>query len=116
MLAPLASGVPRVIVPALKLLLKPPPLGCPLLGAVLSSSSVVPCTVTVQGVVAGVPVAAQVTASLMPATTTAPEVIALRSARPAALGKVSRSIMRKRKRVTLAPVLLTHLRRIERVP
>src|SRR6266545_1770438 len=111
MLAPLASGVPSVTVPALRVLLKPPPLGCD-----GGCSSVVPCTVAVQGGVAGAPVAAHVTVSLIPATTTALEVRGLRSAIPDGAGKVVRSITRKRNRVTAAPVLFTNLLRIERVP
>ena len=110
-LAPLARGVPSVTVPALMLPLKPLPFGCG--GGV---SRVVPWTVAVQGGVAGAPVAAQVAASLMPATTTATEVRGLRSAKPDAAGKVSRSMIRKRNRVTEPPVLFTQRRRIESVP
>src|SRR5450432_1013268 len=114
MLAPLASGVPSVIVPAPMLELKPPPLGCPVLGAVLSCSSVVPCTVTEHGVAC--PAAVQVAESFMPATTTELEVIGLMSAKPDAAGNVSRSIIRNRKRVMFAPVLLTNLLRMLSVP
>src|SRR5882724_7449510 len=110
MLAPFASGVPRVIVPALRLLLKPPPFTCE-----GGCSSVVPCTISVQGV--PIPAAVQVTVSLIPAAKTGPEVRGLRSAiLGGTAGKVVTSIMRKRNRVTLAPVLLTHRRRMERVP
>src|SRR5262245_28137493 len=111
MLAPFASGVPKVTVPALRLVLNPPPLGCD--GGI---SRVVACTVMVQGGVAGAPVAAQVAASVMPATTTAAEVRGLMSANPDGAGKVVRSITRKRKRVTFPPVLFTNLLRSERVP
>src|SRR6266853_37884 len=108
-LAPLASGVPRVIVPALMLVLKPPPLGCG--GAV---SRVVPWTVTEHGVAC--PAAVQVTESLIPATTTEPDVIGLKSAIPEGAGKVVRSIIRKRNRVMGAPVLFTNLLRMLSVP
>src|SRR4030095_6522448 len=104
MLAPLASGVMSVTVPAVRLVLKPPPFGCE-----GGWSRVVPCTVAVQGGVAGAPVAAHVTLSLMPATTTAPEVLALMSAIPEGAGKVVISIIRKRSEVMLPPVLLTNL-------
>jgi len=49
---------------------------------------VVPCTVVVHGGVAGAPVAAQVAESLMPATTTAPDVRARKSAKPDGAGNV----------------------------
>ena len=103
MLAPLASGVPSVIVPALTLPLKPEPFGCA--GGV---SRVVPWTVTVQGGVTGAPVAAQVAASSMPATTTEADVRGRISATPDGAGNVVRSTTRKRRRVTLPPVLLTN--------
>src|SRR5678815_3635802 len=111
MLAPLASGVPSVTVPAVRLLLKPPPFGCD-----GGWSSVVPCTVALHGGVAGAPVAEHVTVSLMPATTTAPEVRGLRSAMPEGAGKVVMSIIRKRSEVMEAPVLFTNLLRREIVP
>src|SRR5580765_3222089 len=111
MLAPLASGVPRVMVPALKVLLKAPPFGCD--GGV---STVVPCMFTVHGVVATPFEARHVAASLMPALTTRLEVLARRSANPLGAGKVVISIIRKRSRVTAAPVLLTNLRRKSSVP
>src|SRR5258705_10670104 len=110
-LAPLARGVASVTVPAFMLLLKPPPFGCD-----GGCSSVVPCTVAVQGGVAGAPVAAHVPASLMPATATDPEVRGLRSAKPDGAGNVVTSITRKRQRVTLPPVLFTILLRILMVP
>src|SRR6185369_10329817 len=93
-LAPLANGVPRVTVPALKVLLKPPPFGC---GG--GCSRVVPWTVTVQRGTAGAPVAAHVTGSLMPATTIETEVRGRISANPDGAGKVVRSTIRKRSRV-----------------
>ena len=77
MLAPLASGVASVTVPALMLELKAEPLG-----AAGGVSSVVPWMVIVQGGVAGAPVAAHVAASVTPATTTDPEVRFRRSAKP----------------------------------
>src|SRR5262245_41421544 len=111
MLAPFASGVPSVTVLALKLPLKPLPLGCD-----GGCSSAVPCTVTVHGVVAEPVDARQVAASVIPDTTTATEVRGLKSAMPDGAGKVVRSITRNRNRVTLPPVLFTNLRRIEIVP
>jgi hypothetical protein len=94
--APLASGVPSVIVPAESDALMPPPLtwlgGC---------SSVVPSTVLLPLVVV---------------TTMAVEVRARRSAVPEGDGKVTRLVMRKRSRVTGAPVLLVHVRRKSSVP
>src|SRR5258708_16416225 len=108
-LAPLASGVPRVMVPALILLLKPPPFGCE-----GGCSSVVPFTVTEQGV--AWPAAVHVTESLIPATTTELDVRGRRSAIPEGAGNVVRSTTRKRKRVILAPVEFTNLRRMLNVP
>ena len=110
-LAPFANGVPRVIVPALKVLLKPPPFGCD-----GGCSRVSPCTFTVHGVVATPFDARQVAASLMPATTTNVEVRGRRSETPLGAGKVVKSTMRKRSRVTEPPVLLTNLRRKLIVP
>ena len=52
----------------------------------------------------------------MPPTTTAPDVRGLKSAKPSAAGKVSRSRIRKRSRVTEPPVLFTKRRRIDSVP
>ena len=83
MLAPLASGVPSVTVPAPRL----PPKAVPF-GDAGGCSRVVPWTLTVQGGVAGAPVAAHVAASLTPATTTRVEVRARRSAIPDGAGKV----------------------------
>ena len=111
MLAPFASGVANVTVFAPILPLKPLPLGCE-----GGCSSVVPCTVAVHGGVTGAPVWEQVTGSLMPATTTEVEVRGRKSAMPDGAGKVVTSITRKRNLVTLAPVLFTHLLRIESVP
>jgi hypothetical protein len=71
MLAPGASGVPRVTVPADSEALKALPFG-----ELGGCSSVVPWTVAVQGGVAGAPIAAHVAASLIPATTTDGEVFA----------------------------------------
>ena len=59
--APFASGVPSVIVPDDHVELNAPPLGCD-----GGCSNVVPCTLTVQGVVATPLEARQVTASLIP--------------------------------------------------
>src|SRR5262245_55528989 len=70
----------------------------------------------VHGGTEGEPVARQVPTSLTPDTTTATDVRGLRSAKPDAAGNVSRSIILKRSRVTLPPVLLTNRRRIESVP
>ena len=85
MLAPFASGAASVIVLEEKLLLKPPPLGCPVLGAVLSCSSVVPITVML---LFPTPHGGRSTF-----TTRSADVIGLRSAKPDAAGKVSRSII-----------------------
>ena len=81
--APLASGVPSVTVPAEYELLNALPFGC---GG--GCSKVVPCTVTLHGGVAGAPVAAQVAASLIPATTTETDVRVRKSAKPGGAGKV----------------------------
>src|SRR5258705_3557602 len=94
-LAPLARGVASVIVPALMLLLKPPPLGCD-----GGCSRVVPWTVTEHGVAC--PAAVQGAESLMPATTTDVDVLGLRSAIPDGARQVATSITPKRNRVTLA--------------
>ena len=61
-------------------------------------------------------VAAHVALSLIPATTTETDVRGLKSAKPNAAGKVSRSMIRNLNRVTAPPVLLTNLRRIDSVP
>src|SRR5687768_13096326 len=110
MLAPGAKGVASVTVPALSVLFHPPPNGC-----VGGTSKVVPSTVTVQGVVIS-PDAVQVPASVEVAITSA-EVRALTSAIPTD-GTISvlMSTIRKRKRVTGAPVLFTNRRLIESVP
>src|SRR5262245_47829564 len=113
MLAPLASGVARVMVPALRLLLNPPPLGCD-----GGCSSVVPSMVIVHGgvVVVGKPAAAHVCWSVIPGTTTATDVRGRRSAMPDGAGNVVRSMIRKRSRVIGAPKMFTNRRRIESVP
>src|SRR5689334_22323282 len=111
MLAPGASGVPRVMVPALIELLRPPPILC-----VGGCSSVVPSTVTEQGVVATPFDARQVPASVTPLTTTLVEVNARRSAIPPGTASALISTMRNRNRVTGAPVLFTKRRLTERVP
>src|SRR5688572_16362175 len=77
MLCPGASGVGIVIVPALKLLLSAPPRDC-----AGGCSSVVPNTVTEQGGVAGVPVAAHVAESVTPLTAIDNESSARKSAIP----------------------------------
>src|SRR5215475_10553075 len=87
--APFASGVPNVTVPELKLELNPPPLGCD-----GGCSNVVPCTLTVQGVVATPLEARQVAASLIPETTTSDDVRGRRSAIPEGAGKVETSMIR----------------------
>lgn len=107
--APLAIGVPEVMVPADNDELKPTPFGW--LGG---CSNVVPCTVTVQGGVKAA--AAQVVESFTPATTTASELLGLRSAYPVGAGKVVMSSTRKRMRVTLPPVSFRIRRRISSVP
>src|SRR6476620_9327777 len=96
--APLANGVPSVIVPALS-----EPLNAVPLGEEGGCSTVVPWMFTVQGVVATPFEAKQVAASVMPATTTRVEVRSRRSAKPDGAGKVVWSIMRKRSRVIAAP-------------
>ena len=107
-LAPFASGVPSVIVPAASEVLNPPPFGCA--GDV---STIVPFIVIVHGAAAG----AHVAASFIPPTTTSAELIALTSATvPPGLGNALMSITRKRSRVTLAPVLFVNLLRNDNVP
>src|SRR5215213_2506251 len=101
--APLASGVASVTVPDDIEELKPPPLGW--LGG---CSSVVPCTVTFE---VPEPHGARSTV-----TTTAVEVRGRRSAMPEGAGKVVRSMMRQRMRVTLAPVKFVTERRMSSVP
>src|SRR5215471_14138327 len=103
MVAPLASGVPSVTVPAFIELLKPPPLGW--LGG---CSSVDPCTVMFD-----VPLPHGGRSTV---TTTDVDVLGRRSANPDAAGNVSRSMIRKRSRVTLPPVLFVNVRRMSSVP
>src|SRR5262249_19393077 len=110
-LCPGGSGVGSVIVPAFKLLLSPPPNDC-----VGGCSSVVPNTVTVQGGVFGVPVAAHVAESFIPLTVIVNELSALKSAVPPDVGKALKSTIRKRNRRTFAPVLLTNRRLTDSVP
>src|SRR5689334_41388 len=90
-LAPLATGVASVTVPADIEELKPPPFGCD-----GGCSSVVPLTVTL---LVPLPHGGRSTV-----TTAELDVIGRRSAMPGGAGKVVRSTMRKRKRVTLPPV------------
>ena len=87
--APLASGVPRVTVPDDHVELNAPPLGCD-----GGCSNVVPCTFTVQGVVATPFEARQVAESLIPETTTSDDVRERRSAIPEGAGKVVTSTIR----------------------
>ena len=103
MLAPFASGVASVTVPADIDELKPPPFGCD-----GGCSSVVPWTVTL---LVPLPQGARSTV-----TTTAVEVLGRRSAMPLGAGNVVRSITRKRKRVTFPPVLFVMVLRISNVP
>src|SRR5436190_3752230 len=70
----------------------------------------------VQGVVATPFDAKHVAASLTPATTTSVDVLLLRSANPLGAGKVVKSMIRNRRRVTLPPVLLTTRRLNSIVP
>src|SRR6185295_5459942 len=100
--APFASGVPSVTVPDAQVELNAPPLGCD-----GGCSKVVPCTLTVQGVVAIPLEARQVAESLIPETTINVDVRERRSAIPAGAGNVVTSIILYRNRVTGAPVLLT---------
>src|SRR5215212_906474 len=101
--APFASGVASVTVPADSEELNPPPFGCD-----GGCSSVVPWTVTL---LVPLPHGGRSTV-----TTTAVEVRARKSAMPLGAGKVVISIMRKRSRVTFAPVLFVIVRRISNVP
>src|SRR5688572_27361718 len=102
-LAPLARGVASVTVPEESDELKPPPLGWD-----GGCSRVVPCTVTL---LVPEPQGARSTV-----TTTAVEVRGRRSAMPEGAGKVVKSVMRQRRRVTFPPVLLVTVRRMSRVP
>src|ERR671926_1640671 len=109
MLAPGARGVGNANVdPAVRLLLSAPPNGW--LGGV---SSVVPNTVTVQGWLLGVPVAAHVAESLIPLTVTFVEFNTLKSAIGFDTGRLLISTTRNRKCVTGAPVLFTNRRLID---
>src|SRR5678816_1461265 len=101
--APFASGVASVTVPDDSEELNPPPFGCD-----GGCSSVVPWTVTL---LVPVPHGGRSTV-----TTTAVEVLGRKSAMPLGAGNVVRSTIRKRKRVTFPPVLLTIVRRTSRVP
>src|ERR1043166_6052315 len=101
--APFASGVASVTVPDDIDELKPPPFGCD-----GGCSSVVPCTVTL---LVPVPQGGRSTV-----TTTEVDVRGRRSAMPLGAGKVVRSTIRKRRRVTFPPVLLTTVRRTSKVP
>src|SRR6185369_3777170 len=103
MLAPFATGVASVTVPADIDELKPPPLGCD-----GGCSRVVPLTVTL---LVPLPQGGRSTV-----TTTDVEVRGRKSAIPLGAGKVVRSTTRKRKRVTFPPVLLTTVLRISKVP
>src|ERR1051325_1004998 len=102
-LAPFASGVARVSVPADIDELNPPPFGCD-----GGCSSVVPWTVTL---LVPLPHGGRSTV-----TTTAVEVRGRKSAMPLGAGNVVRSTTRKRRRVTFPPVLLTTVLRISNVP
>src|SRR5215471_19017757 len=101
--APLASGVPSVTVPDDIDELKPPPFGCD-----GGCSRVVPFTVML---LVPLPHGGRSTV-----TTTEVEVRGRKSAMPLGAGNVVRSTMRKRKRVTLPPVLLTIVLRTSNVP
>src|SRR6185503_17559812 len=92
--APLAIGVASVTTPADIDELNPPPFGCD-----GGCSSVVPCTVTL---LVPLPHGGRSTV-----TTTADEVRGRKSAMPLGAGYVVTSTTRKRRRVTLPPVLLT---------
>src|ERR1043165_1878412 len=109
--APFASGVPSVTVPDDQVELNPPLIGCD-----GGCSSVVPCTLTVQGVVATPLEARQVAASLIPETTTSDDVRARMSAIPDGAGKVLMSTILYRNLVTAAPGLLTTRRLNSMVP
>src|SRR5215470_18244301 len=102
-LAPFASGVPSVTVPDDIDELKPPPFGCD-----GGCSSVVPLTLTL---LVPLPHGGRSTV-----TTTVVDVRGRRSAMPLGAGNVVKSTTRKRKRVTLPPVLFWTERRISSVP
>ena len=76
----------------------------------------VPRIVTVHGTAGEPGSAAQVAESIMPLAVVSDDVRARRSAVPGGAGTVVTSTIRKRSRVTLAPVLLTNLSRIDIVP
>src|SRR5262245_2736653 len=101
--APFANGVPNVTVPADIEELNPPPFGCD-----GGCSSVVAFPVTL---LVPLPHGGRSTV-----TTTAVEVRGRKSAMPLGAGNVVKSTTRKRKRVTLPPVLLTTDRRMSNVP
>src|SRR5262245_44244489 len=103
MLAPLASGVPSVTVPIDIEPLKPLPFGWD-----GGCSSVVPLTVMFE-----VP---DPHGGRSTVTTTEVDVRGRRSAIPEGAGNVVRSMIRRRGRVTLPPVLLTNWRRKSSVP
>src|SRR4029453_9633024 len=96
--APLARGVARVTVPAPIELLKPPPLTCE-----GGCSSVVPWTGTFD--------VRDRRGGGSTATPPPVDVRALKSAMPVGAGKVLKSMIRKRRRVTFPPVLLVKVRR-----
>src|SRR5262247_2180015 len=102
-LAPFANGVPKVTVPADIDELNPPPFGCD-----GGCSSVVPFTETL---LVPLPHGGRSTV-----TTTVVEVRGRRSAMPLGAGNVVRSTIRKRRRVTLPPVLLMIDLRMSKVP
>src|SRR5689334_1134303 len=102
-LAPFATGVASVTVPADIDELNPPPFGCD-----GGCSSVVPLTVTL---LVPLPHGGRSTV-----TTTAFDVRGRKSAMPLGAGNVVRSTTRKRKRVTFPPVLFTIVLRISNVP
>src|SRR5215510_7663601 len=102
-LAPFASGVPNVTVPADIEELNPPPFGCD-----GGCSRVVPLTDTL---LVPLPHGGRSTV-----TTTVVEVRGRKSAMPLGAGKVVRSITRHRRRVTFPPVLLVTVLRISNVP
>ena len=87
--APFASGVPSVTVPEEKVELNAPPFGCD-----GGCSNVVPCTLTVQGVVATPLEAKHVAESLIPDTTISDDVRVRKSATPEGAGKVVMSMIR----------------------
>src|SRR5689334_3524485 len=102
-LAPFATGVASVTVPADIDELNPPPFGCD-----GGCSSVVPLTVTL---LVPLPHGGRSTV-----TTTDVDVRGRKSAMPLGAGNVVRSITRNRKRVTFPPVLLVTVLRMSNVP